>query len=182
MEDKLAEDKEVESQGEESDLLSDEQEILIKKKIQELKIKSSELEIKIAEIKSGVKYEKNQILDENKKGSKNRNQDSPECYVYLMFDTSNGYYKIGISKKPEYREKTLQSEKPTIELVGSKSYPSREMARALELALHNLFKKKKDSGVSGSHLMIQMFSTSKKVLDRHSQLRISTGIEGIFQL
>ena len=30
---------------------------------------------------------------------------STECYVYLMKDTANGCYKIGMSKKPEYREK-----------------------------------------------------------------------------
>lgn len=29
------------------------------------------------------------------------------CYVYLMNDTTNNYYKIGISKNPTYREKTL---------------------------------------------------------------------------
>jgi hypothetical protein len=29
------------------------------------------------------------------------------CYVYLMKDVSNNYYKIGISKTPEYRERTL---------------------------------------------------------------------------
>ena len=40
------------------------------------------------------------------------------CYVYLMIDLSNNHYKIGISNKPEYREKTLQSEKPSIEMIS----------------------------------------------------------------
>lgn len=43
----------------------------------------------------------------------------PETYLYLMKDTSTGYTKIGISNKPGYREKTLQGEKPTIELLAA---------------------------------------------------------------
>ena len=38
--------------------------------------------------------------------------------IYLMKDGSNGYYKIGISDNPQHREKTLQSEKPDIDMVG----------------------------------------------------------------
>ena len=34
-----------------------------------------------------------------------------------MIDISTGYYKIGKSVSPIYREKTLQSEKPTIDLL-----------------------------------------------------------------
>lgn len=37
--------------------------------------------------------------------------------TYLMKDMSTGYIKIGKSSNPGYREKTLQSEKPTIELL-----------------------------------------------------------------
>tara|TARA_Y100000817_G_scaffold107864_2_gene84451 strand:+ start:864 stop:1334 length:471 start_codon:yes stop_codon:yes gene_type:complete len=40
-----------------------------------------------------------------------------ETQVYLMQDTTNNFYKIGRSKKPRYRERTLQAEKPTIELL-----------------------------------------------------------------
>ena len=38
--------------------------------------------------------------------------------IYLMKDGSNGYYKIGISDNPQHREKTLQSEKPDIDMIG----------------------------------------------------------------
>lgn len=62
------------------------------------------------------------------------------CYVYLMKDMRNGYYKIGISNNPDYREHTLQSEKPTIELLSSKRYPSRKIAEAFEKALHQAFR------------------------------------------
>jgi hypothetical protein len=62
-----------------------------------------------------------------------------KCFVYLMVDTTNNYYKIGISKNPKYREKTLQSEKPTIELIWSKKFANRKMAKSIEGALHNTF-------------------------------------------
>jgi hypothetical protein len=68
------------------------------------------------------------------------------CSVYLMVDTTNNFYKIGISNKPKYREKTLQSEKPTIELIRSKQYPSRAMAESIEKALHNTFSDKRIRG------------------------------------
>ena len=61
------------------------------------------------------------------------------CYVYLMKDVSNGYYKIGISNTPEYREKTLQSEKPTIELLACKQFPTRKIAKSIESALHTTY-------------------------------------------
>jgi hypothetical protein len=64
------------------------------------------------------------------------------CHVYLMHDTTNDYYKIGISIKPEYREKTLQSDKPTIELICSKEYPDRGIAKSIENALHINYKVK----------------------------------------
>lgn len=75
----------------------------------------------------------------------NRNKEYP-CYVYLMQDTANGFYKIGISNNPEYREGTLQSEKPTIELICARQYPTRTIAEAFEAALHNTFADKRLRG------------------------------------
>ena len=63
-----------------------------------------------------------------------------------MKDTANGYHKIGISNHPEYREGTLQSEKPTIELVCARKYPSRAIASAIESALHTAFAEKRLRG------------------------------------
>lgn len=71
---------------------------------------------------------------------------SEPCYVYLMKDTINGYHKIGISNNPRYRERTLQSEKPTIELLCAKQYPSRNIAEAIEFALHKAFGDKRMRG------------------------------------
>lgn len=68
------------------------------------------------------------------------------CYVYLMHDKRNGYHKIGISKTPEYREKTLQSEQPNIEMVCSKRYPSRKIAKAFESALHDTYAEQRVRG------------------------------------
>ena len=68
------------------------------------------------------------------------------CYVYLMVDTSNGYHKIGISNHPEYRERTLQSEKPTIEKLCAKRFPTRQIATAIESALHASFATKRIRG------------------------------------
>ena len=68
------------------------------------------------------------------------------CYVYLMKDVSNNFYKIGISKTPEYREQTLQSEKPTIEMICNKKYPSRKIAEAFEKALHTAYANKRVRG------------------------------------
>lgn len=68
------------------------------------------------------------------------------CFVYLMKDETNGYHKIGISNRPEYRERTLQSEKPTIVLLCAKKYPSRIIAEAIEAALHKAFWEKRIRG------------------------------------
>lgn len=68
------------------------------------------------------------------------------CYVYLMEDTTNGYIKIGMSVDPHYREKTLQSEKPSIILRKTRKYPNRETAAAIEKMFHTLFSSKRIRG------------------------------------
>ena len=66
-------------------------------------------------------------------------------YLYIMKDTSTGYHKIGISKNPQYREKTLQSEKPTIEIVWV-SDSTTIKARDIEKALHSYFEHRRTRG------------------------------------
>ena len=68
------------------------------------------------------------------------------CYVYLMHDKRNGYHKIGMSNKPDVREKTLQSEVPDVQMVCSKRYPSRKIAKAIEAALHNAYAEQRVRG------------------------------------
>lgn len=62
-------------------------------------------------------------------------------FIYLMIDDSTGYFKIGRSYNPEVREKTLQSEKPTIRLIKKwKAY------RTTEKKLHEHFKSQRIRG------------------------------------
>lgn len=68
------------------------------------------------------------------------------CYVYLMKDFTNAFYKIGISNNPSYREKTLQSEKPSIDLIACKKFPIRMIAESFEKSLHKTFENKRIRG------------------------------------
>jgi len=86
-------------------------------------------------------YKPLEFIDESKNEMKNE-----KCFVYLMYDTTNNFYKIGISNKPEYREKTLQSEKPSIELITSKKFPIRKIAESFEKALHETYSDKRIRG------------------------------------
>jgi hypothetical protein len=40
-------------------------------------------------------------------------------HVYVMLNRRNGFYKIGISNNPAYREQTLQSEEPEVCLLDA---------------------------------------------------------------
>ena len=87
----------------------------------------------------------NESMDEIVK-EPSRSIKEESCFVYLMKDESNGYHKIGISNKPEYRERTLQSEKPTIVLLCAKEFATRIIAEAIESALHKAFEDKRLRG------------------------------------
>jgi len=67
-------------------------------------------------------------------------------FVYLMYDPSLEMYKIGFSKKPEHRERTLQGQRPTIELISKKEYPSTAKARQIEKLLHKKYHQKRTRG------------------------------------
>jgi len=56
------------------------------------------------------------VCDLGEKAPKGVNYNLP-TQIYVMIDKNTGLYKIGRSKNPTIREKTLQSEKPTIELM-----------------------------------------------------------------
>ncbi|MBE0393647.1 hypothetical protein BJQ96_03519 [Flavobacterium sp. PL0002] len=63
-----------------------------------------------------------------------------------MIDLTNNFHKIGISNSPKYREFTLQSEKPTIELLASKKFINRKIAKSFENALHSAYSDKRLRG------------------------------------
>jgi hypothetical protein len=73
--------------------------------------------------------------------------------VYVMIDKNTGYYKIGRSSNPLKREKTLQSEKPTIELLFH-----HDARISNEKELHDMFSDKRVRGewfdLNGSDLSI----------------------------
>jgi hypothetical protein len=46
-----------------------------------------------------------------------RRENLQNSVAYIMYDEVTGYYKLGKSIRPSYRERTLQSEKPTIILI-----------------------------------------------------------------
>lgn len=62
-------------------------------------------------------------------------------HVYLMLNKRNGLVKIGKSKDPRYREKTLQSDEPEIEIIGAWPAPA-----TLEKDLHKKFAHKRKRG------------------------------------
>ena len=64
----------------------------------------------------------------------------PTC-IYVMIDKNTGYYKIGRSRNPKVRERTLQSEKPTIEMIFSK-----EALVLDERVIHEMFQEKRVRG------------------------------------
>ena len=67
-------------------------------------------------------------------GDNQRNSCGQKTKIYVMIDRNTGYYKIGRSDKPTKRERTLQSEKPTIELLFYW-----EASYSTELELHDMF-------------------------------------------
>jgi hypothetical protein len=67
----------------------------------------------------------------------------PDClrWVYVAINHRNGYHKIGYSKNPALREKTLQSEEPEIELLFSYRGDGKH-----EKELHEMFSHKRLRG------------------------------------
>jgi len=67
---------------------------------------------------------------------------SQSRYIYLMKDKANGLYKIGKSINPALRERTLQSEKPSIRMVFS----TREREGFNEASLHRQYADQRKRG------------------------------------
>ena len=77
----------------------------------------------------------------NKNTPKSSKTYSKDTYIYLMIDYNTNYYKIGRSISPLDRERTLQSEKPTIELLDKW-----EASTYAEKMLHDYFNDKRIRG------------------------------------
>lgn len=62
-----------------------------------------------------------------------------ESKTYIIKCEHTGYYKIGKSKNPHGREKTLQSEKPTVKII-------KIFDKDIEKELHNTYKNQRVRG------------------------------------
>lgn len=62
-------------------------------------------------------------------------------YVYLMVNSDSGYIKIGNSKYPRYRERTLHSQEPKISIIAKWCCD-----KTVEKQLHEKFKHKRVRG------------------------------------
>lgn len=77
------------------------------------------------------------IFRKRDKGQKNNSID----YIYLFFNDRNKLTKIGTSKSPAAREKTLQGQEPIIEVIAKWKAPKK-----IERELHKIFKAKRIRG------------------------------------
>lgn len=105
------------------------------------------LQYLIKALPSIPEFENNEEVEyENKYNSDLKFDDIEPVYVYLMKDNHTEFYKIGISKDPKYREKTLLSQKPSIELIYKREFVDRELSLVMEKTLHNYFNHKRVRG------------------------------------
>ncbi len=74
-------------------------------------------------------------------------------YVYLIVNNDSGYIKIGTSKNPKYREKTLHSQEPKIYIVAKW-----RCNKKVEKELHYKFKEKR---IRGEWFNLQLIDLKK---------------------
>lgn len=117
----------------------------------DLKVKGIILDCNYKEISSFNDYIKCSSLREITYKNAPKKEYNKPTNLYVMIDKNTGYYKIGRSIDPIKREKTLQSEKPTIELI---KYYSGKIKH--EKDLHLMFRDKRIRGewfdLSGSDI------------------------------
>lgn len=106
----------------------------------------TKLFLRIAKEEFGWEPKDKVIIDTSSTDSTVYAEIAQYCYVYLMIDRNTNLYKIGMANNPNYREKTLQSEKPAIEKICEKKLPSREYACSIEKMLHTLYASKRVRG------------------------------------
>jgi len=91
----------------------------------------------------------NRMLEEKRSGRSSQ-MHKTRSHLYMMVDKRNGMTKIGISKDPKVRERTLQSEVPQISIIYSTKESVtpyiRVCYRRSERFLHDLFSAKRVRG------------------------------------
>jgi hypothetical protein len=88
-------------------------------------------------------------IEDYKEMLKDKYSEETSKKTYLMKDCCNGFYKIGCSSNPERREKTLQSEKPSIVMV-------KVWDKYIERELHNKYESQRLRGEWFSLTKIQV--------------------------
>ena len=91
------------------------QNILFKKELKKLKKKEKKRILSIMSCDDRFHKLKSNRIYYEKTPPKKINNTPKQCYI--MKDENTGYYKIGNSVNPKRRERTLQAEKPTINLI-----------------------------------------------------------------
>lgn len=76
-----------------------------------------------------------------KEGPVNQEVKDDTNYVYLLLNKRNNLFKIGRSKSPKYRERTLQAQEPEIEMIITWEAPI-----IIERQLHKLCEEKRERG------------------------------------
>ncbi len=74
-------------------------------------------------------------------GNHSIKRDENKDYTYLMVNDETGLIKIGRSNNPKYREKTLQSQEPTVHIIACWETP-----KSIETDLHKLYSHKRVRG------------------------------------
>lgn len=123
---------------------------VIKKKVKMVRGCPIVKKVRGREALNGVKLTKFQT-DEVVRAEEDRRakSDDNKMKTYLMKDKSNGYYKIGKSVNPIFRERTLRAEKPDIIKV-------KEWDMDIEDVLHKLFHRQRLRGEWFSLTLIQV--------------------------
>jgi len=88
-----------------------------------------------------IEIENNKQLQKEYKSIGIKFEKIKETYIYIMYDENSKYFKIGRSVNPQKREKTLQSEKPSIVLLYTFKGVNND-----EIILHEKFKSKRIRG------------------------------------
>lgn len=94
-------------------------------------------------ISSGGTYEAIELnpLDDSELATVTNAEISRLGFVYVMQNRRNGLFKIGFSKNPSFREKTLQSEEPEVEMIFA--YKG---SIEIEKKIHDRYSKKRIRG------------------------------------
>lgn len=92
------------------------------------------------ELAEALSKASSESVEDSKSARRNRAGDN--TFIYMMKSNLTGFIKIGKSKKPKARERTLQSEDPLLEMI----FTSPLVDSVEEFELHQMFSDKRVRG------------------------------------